>query len=771
MGLFSPFNKFRKEAESGNADAQFKLGVCYYNGVGVKQDTTEAVRWFCTAAKQGHLQAQFSLGVCRYRGWGVALDQQEAARWFRKAAEQGHIQAQFHLAVCHYRGWGINRDRQEAIRWLRMAAERGSVEAKEALKKIAAAAPSRPSVPAVEVSPQAAAPSDAIAQFDLGNLYAKGEGVKQDWGEAVRWFRKAAEQGLAVAQWRLGNCCDDGEGVERDQKEAVRWYHKAAAQGLVAAQWSLGNCYATGEGVDQDLFVAATWWRKAEKQDGPVAQDVPRPAQGEGEKIEPDQQEAVNRFHRAAEHGFGYAKRNLGFHYTVQHALEELISDAQDEKVSRIDVGFERVDYCRYRMTVADDSPEGFKELADAQDNPAPSYKKSKRGGPNFGEKGVIAICDAACISTTTGTIIFEHNERRYFRVKRAAGTLFEGYVTSSRKEYEQVCQKMLRVIPSEDVVLTFNHRVIEPRTPVASFRATLPTITVNKEGERVCTERMTTVNLYEVLMGEEASIYERGIPVVKTGDLYHYDVGQPPSLSRDKVPPKSLKLLRTLALDHTHGLIPEDNITASWVREGLEGAKQETVTSVLHKTFGKQRAIADPADREAENRLQAEGFTIIPADAFNKAAWLNIMAAGAAEAAGTIRPTAKPSPPNPPKPLDPKELTPAMKLVEEYAVLIALHVLGSDITVDWVNDPACNSAAHYGPRGGNAGALTLNVARLWQGWFERPPATTWEIESLLIHGFASNHLNEANPDALTEYGVKLSVLKLRQPELFARFR
>jgi hypothetical protein len=311
------------------------------------------------------------------------------------------------------------------------------------------------------------------------------------------------------------------------------------------------------------------------------------------------------------------------------------------------------------------------------------------------------------------------------------------------------------------------------------SFEATLPTIIANQDGELIRTERKAIVNLYEVREGEEASIYELGIPVVKTGDLYHYDVRQkvPLSLNRDNVPPNFLKLLRTLALDHTYALIPEDKIATSCVREAIEGAKPQAVASVLDKTFGEKRAIADPSDREAENQLKSEGFTIIPANTFSKSAWQNIKNAGAAVAAGTIRPTPKPYDPNGPprKLLDPKRLTPAMKLVQEYAGFVAKHVVGCEITVTWVNDMDCYFLACYGRRGSNGGALDFNVARLGYAWFERPPAMTWEIESLLIHEFghrkASNHLSEEYYDALTEYGAKLSVLKLRQPELFHRFK
>src|SRR5438094_2612222 len=94
----------------------------------------------------------------------------------------------------------------------------------------------------------------------------------------------------------------------------------------------------------------------------------------------------------------------------IHHAIEELVSNAQDEDVTRIDIKFEHVEQRTYRLTVEDDSPEGFKDLSHAYTLFAPSYKKSdptKRGRFNFGEKWVIAMCDPATISTTTGTVIF----------------------------------------------------------------------------------------------------------------------------------------------------------------------------------------------------------------------------------------------------------------------------------------------------------------------------------------------------------------------------
>ena len=82
-------------------------------------------------------------------------------------------------------------------------------------------------------------PGDAQAQFELGFRYATGEGVAQDWTEAVKWYRKAAEQGHAGAQFLLGVCYVNGKGVAEDMTEAIKWIRKAARQGNDKAQETL----------------------------------------------------------------------------------------------------------------------------------------------------------------------------------------------------------------------------------------------------------------------------------------------------------------------------------------------------------------------------------------------------------------------------------------------------------------------------------------------------------------------------------------------------
>ena len=72
---------------------------------------------------------------------------------------------------------------------------------------------------------------DADAQFNLGNMYDNGKGVKQDYFEAVKWYRKVAEQGNANAQVLLGFLYILGKGVQRNKALAKEWFGKACDNG------------------------------------------------------------------------------------------------------------------------------------------------------------------------------------------------------------------------------------------------------------------------------------------------------------------------------------------------------------------------------------------------------------------------------------------------------------------------------------------------------------------------------------------------------------
>ncbi|EMT8534137.1 sel1 repeat family protein [Neisseria gonorrhoeae] len=78
---------------------------------------------------------------------------------------------------------------------------------------------------------QAAEQGNAAAQFNLGVMYENGQGVRQDYVQAVQWYRKASEQGDAQAQYNLGLMYYDGRGVRQDLALAQQWLGKACQNG------------------------------------------------------------------------------------------------------------------------------------------------------------------------------------------------------------------------------------------------------------------------------------------------------------------------------------------------------------------------------------------------------------------------------------------------------------------------------------------------------------------------------------------------------------
>ena len=154
-----------KDAEGGQAQAQYHLGLRYAKGTDVQKDEVIAVTWYRKAAVQGNAPAQRNLGLCYANGTGVTKDEAQAFTWYRKAAEQGEVEAQRNLGICYAAGAGTSKDIVLAATWYRKSAEQG----------------------------------DASAQWFLGFDYAKGIGVPKDDLLAYKWLNLSAAQGIADA--------------------------------------------------------------------------------------------------------------------------------------------------------------------------------------------------------------------------------------------------------------------------------------------------------------------------------------------------------------------------------------------------------------------------------------------------------------------------------------------------------------------------------------------------------------------------------------------
>jgi uncharacterized protein len=353
-------------AEQGNADAQNELGLKYENGRGVQQDFGEAVRWYRKAADQGLAMAESNIGTMYIYGRGVPRDYDEAMKWYRKAADQNLPLAQFNIGTMYLNGNGVRQDYAEAMKWYRRAADQGLADAHynlgtmyrdglgvhqdyvQAHKWYSLAAAS---VPASETENRTRAVKnrDRIAAKMTTAQIAEAEKLAREWkptlsllaeqgnaeaqnklglevqddADAVKWFRKAADQDLALAQNNLGSMYREGRGVSQDYAEALRWFRKAADQGSAQAQTNLGFVYMNGLGVPQDYAKAVAWYRKGAEQGLAEAQNNLGGMYDTGRGVQHDDAEAVKWFRKAADQGLALAQFNLAICYGTGQSVPQ----------------------------------------------------------------------------------------------------------------------------------------------------------------------------------------------------------------------------------------------------------------------------------------------------------------------------------------------------------------------------------------------------------------------------------------------------------------
>ena len=191
---------FRKAARQGCGDAQFELGKMCSN--------EEAVKWYRKAAEQGNPKAQNNLGVQYRHGEGVGQSHKEAAKWFQKAAGKKITASQFNLGLMYQNGEGMPQNYAKAAEWYDME---NSVEAQLRLGEM---------------------------YCNLGAMYTS-EGMAKNFKEAEELFRKVVERENsnaqsnlgAIAQFHLGTMYKRGDGVEQSNEEAAKWFQKVAEQG------------------------------------------------------------------------------------------------------------------------------------------------------------------------------------------------------------------------------------------------------------------------------------------------------------------------------------------------------------------------------------------------------------------------------------------------------------------------------------------------------------------------------------------------------------
>lgn len=112
---------------------------------------------------------------------------------------------------------------------------------------------------------KAATAGNPDAQNQLGDAYAKGEGIVPNPRKAVEWYSRSAAQGQAEAIGNLGICKLCGDGVTRDPAEGARLISESIKKGNVSGRnlYQLASCYESGEGVSSDRPRAMELYRES----------------------------------------------------------------------------------------------------------------------------------------------------------------------------------------------------------------------------------------------------------------------------------------------------------------------------------------------------------------------------------------------------------------------------------------------------------------------------------------------------------------------------
>jgi TPR repeat protein len=189
------FKQLSSEAQAGDREAQYWLGLLYRDGGKfVPRDSEKFADWLNKSAERGYAPAQRILEGFTMNLSGTNKDLVRNEMYLLRGAEQGNADSQFWLGVAYEQNWFGTTDLKEAAKWYRKAAEQGQPD----------------------------------AQTSLGMLYEDGEGVEQDYALAAEWYRKAAEHvpdlgGAGVGRSRLAFLYTEGLGVPKDYVRAYMW--------------------------------------------------------------------------------------------------------------------------------------------------------------------------------------------------------------------------------------------------------------------------------------------------------------------------------------------------------------------------------------------------------------------------------------------------------------------------------------------------------------------------------------------------------------------
>jgi uncharacterized protein len=155
------------------------------------------------------------------------------------------------------------------------------------------------------------------AMVNLAAALRNGWGTSKNYGEAVRWLRRAASEPNSnrMAQFALGQHYAEGQGIGLDYAEAMRWYKTAADQGLAKAITNMAYLYKMGWGVTRDIEKSNALYLKSANMGDDEAMYGLALNTLDGLGVEKNEREAIGLLQRSFDAGNGHAAYRLGLFY------------------------------------------------------------------------------------------------------------------------------------------------------------------------------------------------------------------------------------------------------------------------------------------------------------------------------------------------------------------------------------------------------------------------------------------------------------------------
>ena len=247
----------RLAANHGNSLAKYQLGICYRNGCGVKKNLQKGILFLKLAVEDGLADAENSLALLFERGYGgVKQNITQAISLYQSAANKGCVNALCNLSILYFQGSLIQQNFKKAFQFIQIGISKNNARALHIMGQFYEE--QRSFSKALHFYKLSASKHYAPAEYDLALCHEEGLlGVLQDIQKAIQFYKRAAKKNHPFALNNLGVYYrSKKQKLDKNFKLARNYYQLAIQYGSSEARENLkhlASCYKLGLNVLKDI--------------------------------------------------------------------------------------------------------------------------------------------------------------------------------------------------------------------------------------------------------------------------------------------------------------------------------------------------------------------------------------------------------------------------------------------------------------------------------------------------------------------------------------